>query len=174
MFKNKLNKALLSLILVCCMTLAACSASTVINDIDIASNAAATAAPIVLGLTTLPAATQTLILNYVTAANSGIGCAATAASASTNTAVVSAAILKCLAGLNISPTLPAGVPQEVATIITALAGDIATIINLYAPVPATQPAAAPPVKLTHGDHQKLAHITKTVASTTALLASHKK
>jgi len=167
----------LFLVMALCLVSYACSASTIISDIDIAAQAAAVAVPIVLAATGLPAPIQSTIIAYLTAANEGIGCAASATEASTDPATVSAAILKCLAGLNIAPTLPAGVAQNVAAVITALAGDIANIINEYAKVGGKIGAKGVPSspaqwKLSFGDREKLGHIHKTVDMTAGYLATH--
>lgn len=148
-----------------------CSAATVLNDIDIAAQAAAFAAPLVLALTPLPPGVQTMIISYVSAANAGIGCAASAAEASTDAATVSAAILKCLAGLNVAPSLPPGIAQNVAAAITALANDIAMIINKYGTpkASAARTGIVPSWKLTMADHRKVAHIHRTVEKTAGYL-----
>jgi hypothetical protein len=167
----------LFLVMALCLVSYACSASTIITDIDIAAQAASVAVPIVLAATGLPASLQSTIIAYLTAANEGLGCAASATEASTDPATVSAAILKCLAGLNIAPTLPAGVAQNVAAVVQALASDIANIINQYAKVGVNAgklqaAAGSGNWKLSFGDHQMLGRIHKTVDMTAGYLATH--
>ncbi len=168
------NLKLIALILVLCLTQSACTSVQVLNDIDIAAEAAATAAPIILAATNIPAPVQALVLGYVSAANAGIGCAATAANAGGTTAQLNAAVLTCLAGLNLAPVLPSGVPQQVAQVVQALAGDIATIINKYGvksalPRSIAAVAGGPAWKPGYADRHKIAKIQRTVRSTDALI-----
>jgi len=162
------NLKLIALILVLCLTQGACTSAQVLDDIDVAAEAAATAAPIILAATNIPAPVQALVLGYVSAANAGIGCAATAANAGGTTAQLNAAVLTCLAGLNLAPVLPSGVPQQVAQVVQALAGDIATIINRYGAKSAVK-AGGPAWKPGYADRHKTAKIQRTVRSTDALI-----
>jgi hypothetical protein len=177
---TKRNSAPVAILLTLALLSAACSSSQIVADIDIAANAAAAAVPVVLGATSLSTATQAAVVGYVDAANTGIGCVATAA----NGGSYSGAVLGCLAGLSV-PALPSGTDQKVVEVVQALAADVALLIQKYAAVPTTGSLAVHGVsnafleaaknwKPSKADKRKLDEVKAKVAATKKALGLGKK
>lgn len=114
------------LVFALCFTQCACTQSQIINDLEIAADAASAAAPIVLGAAGLPAG----VVNYVADANKAITCASTAIEAGGSSAAVAAEVVGCLATA-VAPALPAGTPETVVAVVSALDSDIQSILKQY-------------------------------------------
>lgn len=160
----------ISMIMVLSFTLVACTTSQIITAIELAAEAAAAAAPIVVAAAGLPVA----IIAWVSLANQGIDCAASATQASTNPASVGGAVLACLTGLGIAPLLPAGTAQNVVAVIQAIAADISAIIKQYTPAAAAKVKALPAdsFRLSTMDKMHLHKIHKLTAKTHSLLKAY--
>ena len=160
-------------ILALCFVLVACSVATAITFIDIAAQAAAVAAPIVVAAAGLPPEIST----YVTVATGGVECAASVIEAGGTGSTVSQGVLKCLGSLNVAPAFPTGTPAAVSGVVQALANSIANILAQYTPAKVASAKKAgvfdQPVHLGFGDKRKLSSIHKMNHHTLAVMAQSK-
>jgi len=108
-----------------------CTQSQVINDIDIALNAAQVAIPIVAGAAGLPAAQAAEILTWIQAALKALGSVSNRLSAGGTTAEVSVGITADLAGVVASVPDLQGLPSSIASVVQTLATDIQNVLATY-------------------------------------------
>jgi hypothetical protein len=145
------------MVLALCFSQVACTEASIINDIEIAAQAASVAVPIVLG----SAGVAPEVVSYVAAANKALGCAASAASAGGTQASVAAAVVACLSSAAV-PVLPAGTDQAVANAVAALASDIQSIVKQYTPSAAAKLSAAGAYKPSFSDRRHIRKIQSLV------------
>lgn len=122
---------------VLCLLLIACSQSQVISALDTAVAAATTAFPIIAAATGLPPAQVTTIMAYLHDANTALGKVAATLAAGGTPAEIAGGIAADLAGVAASEPSLAGLPAAVASVIQAVATDIATLLTQYGAKPAT-------------------------------------
>ncbi len=114
-----------------CLCMIACTQAQVINDIDIALNAAQAAIPIVAGAAGLPAAQIAEILTWIQAALRALGSVSNRLSAGGTAAQVSAGITADLARVVASEPNLQGLPSSVAAVVGALAADVQNVLARY-------------------------------------------
>jgi len=118
-----------------CLSMVGCTQSQIINDIDIALNAAQVAIPIVAGAAGLPAAQVAAILTWIEAAVKALGSVSNRLSAGGSTAEVAAGITADLAGVVASVPDLQGVPASIASVVQTLATDVQKVLATYGAKP---------------------------------------
>ena len=154
------------MVLALCFSQVACTEASIINDIEIAAQAASVAVPIVLG----SAGVAPEVVSYVAAANKALGCAATAAQSGGSEASVAAAVVACLSSAAY-PLIPAGTDQAVANAVAAVATDVQQIIKEYTANAVQLKAMPAQWNPSFSDRRHIAHIQKLVNKNAALFAS---
>lgn len=152
------------------LSLAGCSTSQVIVDIDIAVAAIDVAAPIVAAFGG-PGAV--LITGYLTAAANGLQCVlAEAQMPNVTTAQVAAAVASCL-GSVIVPVLPAGIPGNIIALVQAVISAITNLLKKYGSKQAVEAAQKSPVvvKLTWQDRRNIKKMEKQLHAANAKLSA---
>ncbi len=119
------------IVIAVCLCLIGCTQSQIINDINIALNAAQVAIPIVSGAAGLPAAQIAEILTWIQVALKALGSVSNRLSAGGTTAEVSAGITADLAGVVASVPNLQGLPTSIATVVEALATDVQNVLATY-------------------------------------------
>jgi hypothetical protein len=114
-----------------CLCLIGCTQSQILNDIDIALNAAEVAIPIVAGAAGLTSVQATQILTWIQAAVKALGSVSDRLSAGGTSAEIAAGITADLSGVVASVPDLQGQPAAIASVVEALANDLENVLVTY-------------------------------------------
>ncbi len=151
--------------------LVACQQSTIISTLEGVVSAAEIAIPVIGAATGLNPATSTAIVSYLQQVNIAAAEASTilagAGTCAQKAAQIVQAFAKIAAGCN---CIPAGTPQEVVTVVNAVAQAVLQFLTNFPPTPATPPV----VKVSATDRAKLTSIRTRAEANAANLKGVKK
>lgn len=155
------------------LSLAGCSTSTVITDLQVALDAVTVALPVIGGLTGVPADVSQAVTKYVTATNQALGEASTILDSAGTDASKATAIAAEFAGIAV-PVLPAqyaSIAQLVATIAADVAAFLGSVPGLGTAKARAMAASVPhQTKWSLDERLRLSHAHSTAADNASRLA----
>jgi type IV pilus biogenesis protein CpaD/CtpE len=153
------------LFLILALCTAGCQTSTIISTLENVVSAAEIAIPVIGAATGLSAATSAKIVTYLQEVNIATAQAATILAGTGTSAQKAAEIAKAFAALaNGCKCVPAGTPQEVVSVVEAVAQAVLNFLaNFPPPAPGTivgssQKVSVPTIKISAADRITLANI----------------
>ena len=148
-------RTFLMILLIVALLMAGCKSSTIISSLEAAVTAAEIAIPVIGAATGLNPNTSAAIVTYLQQVNIAAAQAATilagAGSSAQKAAQIVQAFAKIAAGCN---CVPPGTPQEVVSVVNAVAQ---AVLNFISNFPVT-PAPPPVIKVSPESRAKLASI----------------
>lgn len=169
---NRLTIFAVVLIVILALFLVACQQSTVISSLEAAVSAAEVAIPVIGAATGLNAQTSAAIVTYLQEVNTATAQAATILAETNLTSAQKAAqIVQAFATVTAGCNcLPPGTPQEVVTVVNAVAQAVLNFLTNFKPAPAPPPV----VKVTASTSAALAKLRTRSEQNAAKLKGVKK